>query len=186
VYERSSLGDILLSSICEPLLRKQLGKKRYRFLVDGMLGSLAIKLRILGFDTVYNKTSSDAELLESTAPGSRHLLTSDVDLFLSARRKHLRATLISSRDDLGRITELYKKLAMKRVIVPKVSRCSVCNGTLARAKARTKLGKVVYSCRSCGKMYWRGTHWKKLYALFDEANNRLKEIPKGERESVTR
>ncbi len=109
VYRYCTFGGASLSAIRELSLRKQQENKRYRFLVDGMLGSLAIKLRILGFDTVYNKTSSDAELLESTASSSRHLLTSDVDLFLFARRKHLRATLISSRDELGRVAELYTK-----------------------------------------------------------------------------
>jgi len=106
-----------------------------------MLGSLAIKLRILGFDTIYDKTSSDAELLDSTALSSRNLLTSDVDLFLLAKRRHLKATLISSRDEVGRVIELYSKLGMRKAIVPRVSRCSACNGTLKRAKDRTSLEK---------------------------------------------
>jgi uncharacterized protein with PIN domain len=184
VYKYRSFGVASLSAIREPYLRKQQSNNRYKFLVDGMLGSLAIKLRILGFDAVYNKTSSDAELLESTASSSRHLLTSDVDLFLFARRKHLRAILISSRDESGRVAELYAKLGMKRIIVPRVSRCSACNGTLGRTKAKTRLGKVMYACESCDKTYWRGAHWKKLDAFFGEVNTRLKEIPKGERERI--
>ena len=40
-------------------------KEQPRFLVDGMLGSLARKLRILGFDTVYDPKSEDDELRTS-------------------------------------------------------------------------------------------------------------------------
>jgi len=151
-----------------------------------MLGSLAIKLRILGFDTIYDKTSSDAELLDSTALSSRNLLTSDVDLFLLAKRRHLKATLISSRDEVGRVIELYSKLGMRKAIVPRVSRCSACNGTLKRAKDKNKFGKVSYTCESCGKTYWKGAHWKKLDAFFDEANTRLKDIPKGEYDRIAK
>ncbi len=60
-----------------------------------------------------------------------------------------------------------------------LARCTVCNGELA-AMEEEKAGKVVpegvflmnrefQQCKSCGKVYWRGTHWlnikKRLAAL---------------------
>ncbi|UCH08998.1 MAG: hypothetical protein JSV55_12885, partial [Deltaproteobacteria bacterium] len=45
-----------------------------RFVADSMLGKLARYLRIMGYDTVYQKTYSDQRLLELVGEG-RVLLT---------------------------------------------------------------------------------------------------------------
>ncbi len=48
-----------------------------RFVADAMLGSLARKLRIFGFDTLYFKDGGDSELLKLAKSEGRILLTSD-------------------------------------------------------------------------------------------------------------
>ena len=55
------------------------------------------------------------------------------------------------------------------------SRCAVCNGSLARLQ-KSSLRRVLpegviehhrlfFACADCGRIYWRGAHWKKLRRL---------------------
>jgi len=53
--------------------------------------------------------------------------------------------------------------------------CSVCGGELETLSRKDVAGKVppsvegrhrlFYKCLSCGQLYWRGGHWKKLRSL---------------------
>ncbi len=143
------------------------------FLADGMLGTLATKLRILGFDTLYDKTSNDNTLLKIAFETKRYLLTSDIELFVLSRRKGMRSILITSRDDLSSLVELFVKLGFPRIEPRRTSRCSVCNGILKESRTTTRDGKDIYTCVVCNKNYWKGSHWKKLEALFALANSKL-------------
>ena len=55
-----------------------------RFVVDGMLGSLARWLRLLGYDADYDNRRDDAELVRLARAENRVLLTRDQEL--AARR----------------------------------------------------------------------------------------------------
>jgi len=148
-------------------------KEPPRFLVDGMLGSLARKLRILGFDVVYDPNSEDAELRSSAMAGGRILLTSDFELFKSARRSNIDAILINSPIERDRLFEVLQKSGIIAIQTDQlVSRCSACNGELYDTDKKNR-NSTVYSCRVCGKSYWKGSHWNKLTALFNEVNQML-------------
>ena len=143
-----------------------------KFLVDGMLGSLARKLRILGFDTVYDLKSKDAELMKDARVNERYLVTSDVELFLSAKRMKISSILIGSGSERDQLFEVLRKSGIKRVDEYSFPRCSVCNGVL-KSSAKFILGKQVYVCQDCAKEYWKGRHWKKLGPLFHEVDSML-------------
>jgi len=148
-------------------------KEAPRFLVDGMLGSLARKLRILGFDTVYDPKSEDSELRSSAMSSGRILLTGDFELFKSAKRSDIDTILINSSSERNRLFEVLHgsgRIAIQTDQI--VSRCSECNGELYET-AKKNRNSAVYSCRACGKSYWKGSHWKKLTRLFDEVNQML-------------
>ena len=51
------------------------------FLVDAMLGNIARKLRIFGYDTLYLKDTSDSSVLGIASREKRILLTRDKELF---------------------------------------------------------------------------------------------------------
>ena len=142
------------------------------FLVDGMLGSLARKLRILGFDTLYDSKSNDQELLKMAIETKRCLVTSDVDLWLIARRR-VDSILIGSRSERGRLFEVLAKIGESEIDETKIPRCSVCNGHLEDSGRQDK-DRIIYICPSCGKHYWKGSHWKKLSMLFREVNLMLR------------
>lgn len=145
-----------------------------RFLVDGMLGSLATKLRILGFDTIYDKDSSDEQLIHVAGNDHRILVTSDQELFLNSKRKHLKAVLITKQNDRERLLELCSQAGLKRLDLSVMSRCSSCNSKLLESLERDRFGRLLFKCEVCGKLYWRGSHWKKLDLLFSSVNKELR------------
>jgi uncharacterized protein len=144
-----------------------------KFLVDGMLGSIARKLRILGFDTIYDLQLDDRELLEKARDSGRILLTSDNELFYRAKRNYTNSILVTSKTEIGRLYEVLSGVGENRINLTSItSRCSACNGELLDSEK--SLGeRTVLVCRSCGKNYWRGGHWKKLTKVFSEVNQML-------------
>ncbi len=152
------------------------GAQRARFLADAMLGSLARKLRALGFDTAYFKSGDDSELLDMATTEGRVILTSDRSLATTARRKGLRVIFMSGRSDGIRIREMTRTArAMGVSLTPGDPLCSICDGALRTITRHEVAGRVpqsvekrhrrFYECVRCGKLYWRGGHWKKLRSL---------------------
>lgn len=142
-------------------------RKDATFLLDGMLGSLTRKLRILGYDTLYDPKSNDAQLLLLAKQSNRFLVTSDIALYVIARKAGIHSILTNSRSESGRIYDVLSKIGETKVDLSRPPRCSVCNGTLCVARI-DNAGRTVFACSNCGKEYWKGTHWKKLNSLFLE------------------
>lgn len=156
-----------------------LHKTEIRFVGDVHLGSLVRKLRLLGLDTEYSNKWTDLELASISAKEDRFLLTRDRHLLM---RKIIRQGLfIRNADPEKQISEVVNRLGLKGVCKP-FSRCLVCNGILTTAndykelseQTRVKIPPGVrawcrfYSlCQVCGKVYWPGSHFKKLRVLAD-------------------
>jgi hypothetical protein len=144
-----------------------------------MLGSLARKLRIFGFDTAYFKEGSDAELEALARKERRAILTSDASLFEHSRATGLRALLVAGRTDRARLLSVLTQAGpsiTSQLGKGQASRCAVCNGELKvlgkREAAKTKIPpkvlarhRLFYVCRSCSRFYWRGRHWQRLRRL---------------------
>ncbi|MFI5419633.1 MAG: Mut7-C RNAse domain-containing protein [Nitrososphaerales archaeon] len=144
-----------------------------KFLVDGMLGSIARKLRILGFDTIYELQLGDRELLENARDSGRILLTSDSELFYRAKRNYTASIRVTSKTEIGRLYEVLSGVGENRINLTSItSRCSACNGELLDSE-KSLAERTVLVCRCCGKNYWRGGHWKKLTKVFSEVNQML-------------
>lgn len=146
------------------------------FVVDAMLGSLARKLRILGFDTVYVRDGTDSSLMELSGSTGRVILTSDRALAEKASRRGLPCVLLSGKGDGARLASLAAWLRHGSLSVEMSdSRCALCNGALSRVSADSVRGEVpasslarhrhFYRCLSCGRVYWKGRHWKKLRGI---------------------
>ena len=146
---------------------------RHRFLVDGMLGSLAVKLRILGFDAEYDRESTDRELVQRATNEGRILLTSDRELFLLAKHLHTNCMMVQGASERERLVQLFTNLGVKKLSPRRPSRCSLCNGRLQKTQEIDSYGREMYRCNNCGKLYWRGSHWKKLEQLFWEVNRAM-------------
>ena len=139
-----------------------------------MLGTTARKLRILGYDTLYDPESDDKELLRIARESGRILVTSDSELFLNAKRLNAPAVLTTERSEAKRLYEVLAKNGIRSIIDSKghypQSRCSVCNGELENVGSSLVSETSIFVCKSCGKHYWKGSHWKKLDALFREVS----------------
>lgn len=147
-----------------------------RLVADAMLGSLARKLRAFGFDTLYCARGGDREIVALARSTRRVLVTADRGLAASSRKKHVTALLVGGDTDSRRIGSMLAEARAKGVrLQPGDPLCSVCNGPLtpvARAEAAgrapppvAKAHRQFMECGRCHKLYWKGTHWKKLRRL---------------------
>ena len=146
-----------------------------RFVADVHLGALARLLRLLGFDTRYANDFDDAQLAELTARERRILLTRDVGLL--KRKAVVRGQWLRHRDPELQLEEVVEALQLRRSLRP-FTRCMICNGTLApvsRASVKSVVPTLAFRrfrvfrrCRGCSRVYWRGTHYKRLQRLVFE------------------
>ena len=142
------------------------------FIADAMLGRLARWLRILGYDTAYEKMITDEALVERTLREDRWLLTRDRRLVL---RKLLRGrhTLLDADDIDGQLRQLHRDLAIDLDLThQRAYRCADCNvvlTSLSHADAAPQVPPFVaqehrefLQCPQCRRVFWPGTHWQDL------------------------
>jgi len=147
-----------------------------RFVVDAMLGSLARKLRIFGFDTLYFREGSDRELERVARDDGRVIVTSDRELVRHSNRHGLTALEVDGESDRARLESLgVQARSASLAIRPGAPRCAICNSELARVGRAIAAGlvpesvasrhRLYYRCPACRKLYWRGGHWSRLGKL---------------------
>ncbi|MEE8638050.1 MAG: Mut7-C RNAse domain-containing protein [Candidatus Margulisiibacteriota bacterium] len=140
-----------------------------KFIVDDMLGKLAVRLRMLGFDTSFYGDSADSFLLRKSREEDRILLTRDLEI---TKVRGANAFFVSSKKLKDQIREVIEKYDLKISSENMFSRCSVCNEPLQdlpKEKVKDKVPPVVYKlfnefayCPKCDKYYWKGTHYEKI------------------------
>jgi uncharacterized protein with PIN domain len=140
-----------------------------RFVVDAMLGRLARWLRVLGYDAVYEPTLDDHALVRLADLEDRILLTRDRHLLRELRPR--RSVEITCDVPLDQLAALVGELALP---APDelFRRCLVCNtvlDTVAEAEAAAvlppaarSLGGPVRRCPTCGRVYWPGSHVRRM------------------------
>jgi uncharacterized protein with PIN domain len=147
-----------------------------------MLGSLARKLRIFGFDTLYIAHTSDDEILRVGIEQGRVILTVDKELFKRIAKAGGRGVLVSGDGELEDIVHILAKNEITSVDFTS-SRCSVCNGLLSgrtpeqiRNSVPSRVAEChreFYQCIDCGKVYWEGSHFRRIRALAKSVDSRL-------------
>jgi len=141
------------------------------FLLDGMLGSLARWLRIMGYDSEYLRDEEDSALL--TILGGRYLLTRDRQL---AQRAGPQGFYLESDFLDLQLSAVVKRFGLHPDL--ERTRCTACNGPLDKVPKDRVRGKVeegtwgehqdFWMCRECGKVYWHGAHWKNIRDRLDK------------------
>lgn len=149
-----------------------------KFIADRMLGTLTRYLRFMGYDTASanglreGDRREDTVLLEMARQQHRLLLTKDTEL---ARRGNESAVLIRSDDVIEQVQQLIDRGLIRRRLT--MSRCSLCNTPLREA-TRCEIEQTEYAprdwrelsffwCRHCRKLYWNGSHGKRLEERVD-------------------
>jgi len=144
-----------------------------KFVADHMLGSLARWLRIMGYDTVYDKNMDDVAIAQLARAENRFILTRDREL-----AKEAGALLIEEENLDSQLKAVSTRYGLKKN--DNMIRCSVCNGELVdlpkeQAKALVPEGAFnnndqFWKCSKCAKVYWKGTHWHGITERLQKLN----------------
>lgn len=141
-----------------------------------MLGNVSKWLRILGYETLFVKISSDETLLKLSQGNNRILLTSDRELFKKAKSKNITTIFISPNLSLKeKLVRVFKESNLQPQLDN--SRCTVCGGELSKIEIKD-LREILFVsdfwvCKRCGKLYWRGSHWKNIMKMYCELRKEL-------------
>ena len=152
-----------------------------RFLVDGMLGGLARWLRILGQEVRYDSNVMDNDLLRIAHEESMILLTRDEELYRRAIARKITSALVLGETEEERLAQMASTFGVVLDADMAETKCPECGSDLKETPkndlvdevplASFKLYNKFWKCtnRSCGKVYWVGSHWKQMRQTLEEA-----------------
>ena len=137
-----------------------------------MLGHLCRYLRAAGYDTLLAQNgASDAELLRLCHEQGRHFLTRDM---LVREHKAARGVaLLLPHEILDHLAAILGEHYRLDWLAHAFTRCLVDNTPLVAADAETaarapadarRPGEPLCTCPQCGRVYWRGSHYKRMRA----------------------
>jgi len=145
-----------------------------RFIADAHLGALAHRLRLMGFDTLYENEIRDEQIEQIAGAQDRIVLTRDRELL--KRRGVTHGCYVHAVRPDQQLREIFDRLDLARAARP-FTRCLICNCALhpiekARITSPLPLGVREHyerfsRCEGCGRIFWEGTHWRRMRALAD-------------------
>ncbi len=137
-----------------------------------MVGKLARWLRFLGIDVVYISSGSPEEIVNVAEREGRIILTRNSEILKKLKGHRVWIYFLSSEKSEVQLKEVVNKFNLWESIKP-FSRCSICNEPLVAVKKEEVRGKVPFyvfqntdhfeKCPKCGRIYWEGTHIKRLH-----------------------
>lgn len=146
-----------------------------KFVVDNNVGKLARWLRMTGYDALLFRGEDDGELVMAAMAEGRVILSRDTQIMQRrvVASGEARAILIESDDPERQLLQVMGTLGLRWRLAP-FSVCLEDNQRLeprSREQVRKAVPAYVYrtqeqymQCPSCGRIYWRGTHWKAMEA----------------------
>lgn len=151
-----------------------------RFILDVHLGKLARGLRLLGFDTHYANYHSDREIIEISLAEQRIILTRDRGLLKNKEVR--RGYWLRSQQPHQQLEEVLRRFDLASLARP-FTRCLECNAEIVAVEKEMIAGQLLpdtrkfyrqfYRCRGCGKIYWQGSHYRKLLTFAGEVIERV-------------
>ncbi|MCL4183986.1 MAG: MoaD/ThiS family protein [Burkholderiaceae bacterium] len=159
-----------------PLLRvRETPLRVTRFVADAHLGGLARLLRMAGFDTHYDNAIDDLEIERLSVEEGRIVLTRDRELL--KRRAITHGCYVRPLEPAQQLHALFERLDLARSARP-FTLCLACNAPLRgvdKEEVTQRLPPVAREaydrfmrCESCDRVYWQGSHWKRMRAMLDE------------------
>jgi uncharacterized protein len=146
-----------------------------KFILDVHLGRLAGYLRMLGFDTSYERHSTDPDLVQISSSQQRILLTRDRGLLKHAAITH--GYWLRETDSRRQLAEIVQRFDLARSIRP-FSRCMRCNSVLrpvSKEQVRDSLTQRTAAlhdeflrCPGCERVYWKGSHFVRMQRWIEE------------------
>lgn len=168
-----------------PLLRvREHPLRDTRFVADAHLGGLAHLLRMTGFDTLYDNHFDDREIAELSAREHRIVLTRDRELL--KRRNITHGCYVHALKSAAQLREIFARLDLARSARP-YTLCLHCNTPLRAldtALARERVPPRVAAhytrfstCDTCRRVFWEGSHWRRMQALLAEVMLSARDLP---------
>jgi len=159
----------------KPVLRvRETPLRRPCFIADAHLGGLAHKLRMAGFDTLYDNGYPDEDIEAIAAREHRIVLTRDRELL--KRRSISHGCYVRALRPEAQLRELFLRLDLAGSVQP-FSLCMECNAPLREIAKEEVAGRVpagvlaqqerFFTCDVCRRVFWEGSHWKRMRALLD-------------------
>jgi len=170
--ERVAVYPVFEAMDVSGLLRvREAPLRRPRFIADAHLGALARKLRLAGFDTLYDNNYPDADVAAIAAREHRIVLTRDRDLL--KRRSISHGCYVRALRPEAQLREVLVRLDLIGSARP-FSLCLECNAPLrvidrSEVDGRVPAGVLAehrrfITCDVCRRVYWEGSHWQRMGA----------------------
>jgi uncharacterized protein with PIN domain len=167
VYPKFEAFDI------QPLLRvREWPLRQMRFIADAHLGGLARMLRMLGFDTLFRNDLHDEEIRARAVGEGRIVLSRDRELLKCRGITH--GCFVHALKPQDQLREVVERLQLARSAQP-FTLCLHCNEPLAPVAKADVLERLpenaaryyqrFSTCRQCQRVFWEGSHWKRMQAL---------------------
>ena len=134
-----------------------------------MLGRLAKWMRLVGLDTLYYNNPGDPSILHKALEEGRTILTRS-----SKHANYKNSILVESEildEQLDQVKEIIE-------ITSPLSRCPLCNTQLTgvnKEEIKKDVPEYIYKvhndfkrCAYCGRIYWKGTHYKEIMRKINE------------------
>ena len=156
------------------------------FFVDAMLGNIAKKLRLLGYDSQYFSDIDDEKLIDSARKEKRIIISKDEELIKKAQKLAMRSIYITKEEEIEQFLEIIRSVNLKRIqINGDTARCPKCNSVTESVdkdiikekipQGVLKLNDKFWICKYCNQIYWEGTHIKNLQEFVGKVNERLQQ-----------
>jgi uncharacterized protein len=143
--------------------------RKTKFILDVNLGRLAAKLRMLGFNSLYDNNYSNSDIVANAGEDKRIILSRDQGLLKNKKVTH--GYWVRNTDPKKQIREIINRFDLFSKIKP-FTICMSCNGIIKPVKKVDVIDKLppkvkktfeeFYQCSKCGKVYWKGTHYIKM------------------------
>ena len=156
------------------------------FFVDAMLGNIARKLRLLGYDSQYFSDIDDEKLIDSVGKEKRIIISKDEELIKRTQKLGIRSIHITKEEETEQFFEIINSVNLKRIqINGNIARCPKCNSlteSVDKDIIKEKIPQGVlksndefWRCKCCNQVYWEGTHIKNLQEFVGKVNERLQQ-----------
>lgn len=153
------------------------------FFVDAMLGNIAKKLRLMGYDSKYEPDIQDDDLINLARKEHRIIISRDENLVKKALKLEINSIFLEKKEETKQFREIIDKLNLKIIeINGDRARCPLCNTktkSVNKDNVKSKIpikileqNEKFWECKNCGKIFWEGSHIRNLQKFVSELNER--------------
>ncbi len=152
-----------------------------RFIVDRDLHPLCKTLRMLGFDALSRGDLSPREAMRRAVEEKRVWIRENLETV--GEQYGVRYFILQSRNLRDQLAEIETAYRLSEFQNP-FSRCLKCNESIVPVDAAEAADRVpekirasfteYYTCPTCGRVYWHGSHLKKMKTKLEEMGWKLR------------